>query len=413
MRRVSTDMMNNDMQYWMRRREDAMASQNNRLAKQEKLENLRDDPLAAARSVRYESFVSRLERYEENVRYTLDRSKIAEGYMRQANELMQRIRELAVTGATGTFTKSDTAAIAVEVDQLLKEIVNLANARGPDGDFLFAGDKARTEPFRATVGYAPGAGSATVVGVEYLGGLGSPQAEISEGAYLPMNLAGDEVFWAERQRIAGGADASNYRVLSASSIFIDGHEVALKPGDTVQAIIAKINDSGASVKASLDPRTNALVLEGTQAHRLRLEDGQGGEVLAELGILSGSRVPSDYAPTARVSGGSLFDAVIALRDALNAGDHIEIGGRILASVDAGMDNMARRLAQAGSVMERLDSARLRLNKEIPDVTALLAAEKGLDFAQAITDMKMMEYAHQASLRLAGRVLPQTLLDFLR
>jgi len=406
-------MMNNDMQYWMRRREDAMASQNNRLARQEKLENLRDDPLAAARSVRYESFVSRLERYEENVRYTLDRSKIAEGYMRQANELMQRIRELAVTGATGTFTKSDTAAMAAEVDQLLKEIVNLANARGPDGDFLFAGDKARTEPFRATVGYAPGAGAATVVGVEYLGGLGSPQAEIGEGAYLPMNLAGDEVFWAERQRIAGGSDASNYRVLSASSIFIDGHEVALKPGDTVQAIIAKINDSGASVKASLDPPTNALALEGTQAHRLRLEDGQGGEVLAELGILSGSRVPSDYAPTARVSGGSLFDAVIALRDALNAGDHIEIGGRVLASVDAGMDNMARRLAQAGSVMERLDSARLRLNKEIPDVTALLAAEKGLDFAQAVTDMKMMEYAHQASLRLAGRVLPQTLLDFLR
>lgn len=413
MPRVSTDMMNNDMQYWMRRREDAMASQNNRLARQEKLENLRDDPLAAARSVRYESFVSRLERYEENVRYTLDRSKIAEGYMRQANELMQRIRELAVTGATGTFTKSDTAAMAAEVDQLLKEIVNLANARGPDGDFLFAGDKARTEPFRATVGFAPGAGAATVVGVEYLGGLGSPEAEISEGAYLPMNLAGDEVFWAERQRIAGGSDASNYRVLSASSIFIDGHEVALKPGDTVQAIIAKVNDSGASVKASLDPRTNALVLEGTQAHRLRLEDGQGGEVLAELGILSGSRVPSDYAPTARVSGGSLFDAVIALRDALNAGDHIEIGGRVLASVDAGMDNMARRLAQAGSVMERLDSARLRLNKEIPDVTALLAAEKGLDFAQAVTDMKMMEYAHQASLRLAGRVLPQTLLDFLR
>lgn len=413
MPRVSTDMMNNDMQYWMRRREDAMASQNNRLARQEKLENLRDDPLAAARSVRYESFVSRLERYEENVRYTLDRSKIAEGYMRQTNELMQRIRELAVTGATGTFTKADTAAMAAEVDQLLKEIVNLANARGPDGDFLFAGDKARTEPFRATVGYAPGAGTATVVGVEYLGGLGSPQAEIGEAAYLPMNLAGDEVFWAERQRIAGGSDASNYRVLSPSSIFIDGHEVALKPGDTVQAIIAKINDSGASVKASLDPRINALTLEGTQAHRLRLEDGQGGEVLAELGVLSGSRVPSDYAPTARVSGGSLFDAVIALRDALNAGDHIEIGGRVLASVDAGMDNMARRLAQAGSVMERLDSARLRLNKEIPDVTALLAGEKGLDFAQAVTDMKMMEYAHQASLRLAGRVLPQTLLDFLR
>jgi flagellin-like hook-associated protein FlgL len=65
------------------------------------------------------------------------------------------------------------------------------------------------------------------------------------------------------------------------------------------------------------------------------------------------------------------------------------------------------------MMERLESAKLRLNKEIPDLTALLAAEKDLDFAQAITDFKMMEYAHQASLRMAGKTLPQTLLDFLR
>ena len=118
MRRVSSDMMNNDMQFWLRRREDAMASISNRMNRQERLENLRDDPLAAARSVRYESFVGRLERYEENTRYTLDRARVAEGYMRQTQDLMQRLRELAVTGATGTFTKEDSAAMAVEVDQL-------------------------------------------------------------------------------------------------------------------------------------------------------------------------------------------------------------------------------------------------------------------------------------------------------
>ena len=44
--------------------------------------------------------------------------------------------------------------MAVEVDQLLAELVSLGNARGPDGDFLFAGDKAKTEPFRALQGYA-------------------------------------------------------------------------------------------------------------------------------------------------------------------------------------------------------------------------------------------------------------------
>jgi len=413
MRRVSSDFMNNDMQYWLRRTEDNMASMQSRLSRQERIESPRDDPMAAARAVRYESFVGRLQRYEENVLYTRDRAAIAEGYMRQSEDIMQRIRELAITGATGTYTKQDTAAMAVEVDQLLSELVNLGNARGPDGDFLFAGDKAKTEPFRIVQGYAEGSGGATTVGVDYLGGLGTPKAEIAEAAYLPMNLPGDEVFWSERQRIASSADASSFRVMEETSIIIDGQGITLRPGDTVLAIIARINDSGVAVKASLDPVKNSLVLEATEAHRVRLEDGQGGRVLSDLGVLSGSGVPSDYASTASVSGGSLFDSVISLRDALNKGDFIDVGSRVLASIDAGMENMGRRLAEAGAMVERLDAAALRLNREIPDVTRLLAAEKDLDMTQAITDFKMMEYAHTASLQMAGRVLPKSLLDFLQ
>jgi flagellar hook-associated protein 3 FlgL len=413
MRRVSTEFMNNDMQYWMRRTEDRLAAMSNRMARQERLENLRDDPLAAARSVRYDSFLIRMQRYEQNVRYTQDRAAIAEGYMRQTQDIMQRVRELAVTGANGIYSKENTAAMAVEVDQLLSELVSMANARGPDGDFLFAGDKARTEPFKATSGYTAGAGSSVITQVDYLGGVGTPRAEISEASYLPMNLPGDAVFWAERQRIASTMDAANYRVMDQAAIFVDGQEIQLKPGDTVQAIIARINDSGAAVKASLDPASNALVIEGTQAHRIRLEDGAGSRVLADLGILSRSGIPSDFTPTARVSGGSLFDTVMALRDALFKGDNIDIGGRVLASLDAAMDNMNRRLAEAGSMMERLDAAALRLNKEIPDTTRLLAAERDLDFTKAVTDLKMLEYARTAALQMAGRVLPRTLLDFLR
>ncbi|HAP43879.1 MAG: flagellar hook-associated protein 3 [Spirochaetes bacterium GWD1_61_31] len=413
MRRISSDMMNTDTQFWLRRREDAMTSMQNRMNRQTRIENPRDDPMAAAHAVRYDSFASRLMRYEENIQYTMDRSRIAEGYMRQTQDIMQRVRELAVTGANGTFSPEDTAAMAVEVDQLLAELVSLGNARGPDGDFLFAGDKSKTEPFRALDGHVPGAGGSVTATVDYLGGIGTPQAEISEESYLEMNLPGDAVFWAERQRIAGGADATTYRVLEAGSIFINGAEIGLRPGDTVQAIIAKINDSGVAVRASLDPVSSSLVLEGTQAQRLRLEDGQGGSVLADLGILSGSGVPSDYAASTSVSGGSLFDVVMNLRNALYKGDHLEIGGRALAAIDAGMDNMNRRLAEAGAMMNRLETASMRLNKEIPDVVALGAAETSLDMAQAITDFRMLDYARQAALQMAGRVLPKTLLDFLR
>lgn len=411
MRRVSTNMMNDDMRFWLARKEDAMTSMSNKIARQERLENLRDDPMAAAHAVRYDSFVFRLNRYEKNVQYVQDRARIVEGYMRQTQEIMQRIRELAVTGANGTFTKQDTQAMAEEVDQLLAELVQIANARGPDGDFIFAGDKSRTEPWRTVMGKTPEAGHSVVSQVLYMGGIASPQAEITENAYIDMNIPGDSVFWAERQRVAGSVNASNFRALESSSIFINGQEIAIKPGDTVHAIIAKINDSGAAVKASLDPANTTLVLEGTEARRIQLDEN--GTVLRDLGILSGSGVPNDYAVTARVSGGSLFDVVMNLRNALYTGNQAEISGRALGAIDSAMDNMNRRLAQIGSVMERLESTALRLNKEIPDVTKLLADEKDLDITQAITEYKMMEYTHEASLRMAGKVLPQTLLDFLR
>lgn len=137
-------------------------------------------------------------------------------------------------------------------------------------------------------------------------------------------------------------------------------------------------------------------------------------VLEELGLVAGSGSPPDnWAPSARVTGGSLFDVAMRLRDSLNRGDVLETGGQALAGIDAGLDNLNRRAAELGARCERLETVQNRLNREIPDTTKLLAVEKDLDLTTAITQYRMLEYAHKASLGFAGRLFPQTLLDFLR
>ena len=72
MRRVSTDMPNTDMQYYLRRQEDALHNLQNKITSGSKLNQLRDDPLAATHAVRYKSYLSRLERYELNTLYAKD-----------------------------------------------------------------------------------------------------------------------------------------------------------------------------------------------------------------------------------------------------------------------------------------------------------------------------------------------------
>jgi len=415
MKRVSSDQMNTDMQYWLRRSEDRTSRLETKMARQTRIAELRDDPLAAAHAVKYESFVGRLARFEKNATFAEDRYRVSEGYVRQSVDILQRVRELAVQGANGVFAKEDMGYMAAEVNELLEELASVANAHGADGKFLFAGTESDTEPFRVVRGFVAGAGQEQITDVQYMGNIAAREAEITQGSYAVLDQPGNEVFWAERQRIFSTLNAADYRVLNDSSIRVDGREIELKPGDTVQAIAARINESGAPVKASLDPERNSLVLEGTFPHQIWLEEGKGGRVFSDLGILRDPEAPppDNASHTAQISGGSLFDAVKSLRDSLYKGDVIETGGRVLGVLDAGLDNLNHRVAELGARTERLASTRSRLNKEIPDVTSLLSAEKDLDMTDAITDLKMLEYVHRASLQTAGRLLPQTLLDFLR
>jgi flagellar hook-associated protein 3 FlgL len=418
-------MPNNDMQFYLRRQEEALSDIQNKMAGQKKILTPRDDPLAASHAVRYESYLARLERFEKNTLYAQDHYNEVDAYLRQSNDIMQRVRELSVQGATGTYTKDDLNYMAVEINELLKEMVSIANATGSDGRQLFAGDKAFTEPFRIVEGPAPGDGSAVdgpvVARVEYRGAGSARRTEITDGTYSALDIGGGEAFWAEKMQIFSGIDATDYRAETAGAFYLDGEEIDVAAGDTVYAIAAKINDSAAPVKAYIDPESRGLVLEGTNAHLIRAEDRAAiGEtpasrVLQDLGIITFNSDPGapNWHPGARVSGGSAFDMVIRLRDALFRGDQGFVGSQGIGGMDLALANVQSRLALNGSRQERAGSAWERLNTEIPNVTAALGRESSLDFADAAVEFGMMQFAHKAALQTAAKVLPTTLLDFLR
>jgi flagellar hook-associated protein 3 FlgL len=414
-------MPNNDMQYYLRRQEEGLSAIQSKIAGQTRLRELRDDPLAASHAVRYSSYLTRLEQFEKNTLQARDHYQVVDGYLRHTNDILQRIRELAVQGATGTYTPEDLKYMAVEVNELLKEMVSVSNTLGPDTKQLFAGDKVFTEPFRMVEGTVPGGGESVVVRVEYRGAGPARNAEISENTYSPLDIGGGEAFWAEKMEIFSTFDATDYRVPAEGSFFVDGEEITVNPGDTLHAIVAKINESAAPVKAYVDPETKGIALEGTNPHLIRLEDRRESEgrpasrVLEDLGLIAPNNDPAapNWHPAARVAGGSVFDMVIRLRDALYRGDTEYTGSQGIGGMDLAMTNLAGRLAENGSRQERVEMTWRRINEEIPNVTAALDREAGLDLATAATDLGMMEFAHRASLQTAARIIPPTLLDFLR
>ena len=414
MRRISSGMNDTDVQSRLRIQEFKLNKANNQLGSQRRIQELRDDPIAAGHLVRYQSFEGRIKQFEANAQTLTERFTVREGYINDSLQIMHRIRELAVQGAHGTYTAEDLHNMAGEVDQLLREIIQNANAVDQDGNALFAGTNTKVTAFEVEMGNVEGSGVPMIAQVVYNGNVGTNNVEVDEGQYLEVNNSGNRTFWAEAQMLTSGRDATQWQAQEDGIISVDGKEISVSRGDNVYALISKINNSDAAVKASLDPLTQGIHLQTTDARQLWLSDVRG-TVFTDLGVISGAeqRPPYNAANSARVSGGSLFDSVIALRDAMLRGDHEAIGGRVLGSLDAGMSNLVTRLSENGSNYERAMLNVTRNSQTALNVTKMISREGDLDFTKAVTDMKMLDYVHQASLSVAGKMYSSTLLNYMR
>ena len=339
----------------------------------------------------------------------------AESYMDEAITLVQRLRELSIQGSNGIYTKEDLGKMAIEVNELIEELAAVMNAKGGDGTYLFAGDDTSTPPFLIQKGRVPGLPPGAISGISYAGGLSRSEMEIADGQTVALNFQGNEVFWADSQQIFGAMDTEGFTVREPNRFILDGMEVRLEPGDNIQTVVRKINDSGAAVKASLDPVTGSLNLETTVPHQIWLEPAEG-TALIDMGLLNdtgSTRPPANWHPDVMVSGGGLFDQVLSLRDALLAGDYEKIGGAIVGGLDKGLDSLLRNIADLGAKSSRLTLSSSRLDEEVESLGNWKSSITDLDMTKAITEMKMLQYTQKAAYQVAGRILQPTLMDFLR
>ncbi|MGI9256999.1 MAG: flagellar hook-associated protein 3, partial [Salinispira sp.] len=96
MNRISTNLPNDNLQYYTRQRQVALNESQNRMAAQTRILNLRDDPAAAAHATRHQSYLTRLKRYNDNIGNSINHYRVAEGHIRHSVDILQEIRAIAV-----------------------------------------------------------------------------------------------------------------------------------------------------------------------------------------------------------------------------------------------------------------------------------------------------------------------------
>jgi len=86
-----------------------------------------DDASGLAVSEKLRSQIRGLHQAERNTEDGISFIQTAEGYLQESQDVLQRIRELAIQGSNGIYTAEDRMQIQVEVSQLVDEIDRVAS----------------------------------------------------------------------------------------------------------------------------------------------------------------------------------------------------------------------------------------------------------------------------------------------
>lgn len=84
-----------------------------------------------------------------------------------------------------------------------------------------------------------------------------------------------------------------------------------------------------------------------------------------------------------------------------------------ATLESGLDQVLSLRADNGATMGRLDTTRSQLVGSQVNLETLLSKAEDTDVVKAVMDLQMTQAAHQTTLAVGARIIPQTLVDFLR
>lgn len=419
--RITQTLMMNQLNEHLKAQNRDLYRLENQVATQNRIQKPHQDPLNTAKIMHYRSKMGEYSRYEENIADVRTRLNFTDVQLQSVQEYLQNIREFSVQGANGVLTQGDRQAIGMQVEQHLRQIVQIANTQWK-GESIFSGFETDRKAYEEQWARSPEIGETILAEVKYRGDHGKQYREIDRGEYIEVNLPGSEVFWATRPRVISQTIGTEYIAESSvpnrpyQNIQVGGVEIRIDDGDNLSTIVDKINASGAPVRAEIDNTTgeDLLILESTRSTALWLEDSAGSTVLQDLGILArgGAYPPNNLSSNALVSGDSLFDAIIHLRDALFS-NNLDGVNRGIGDMDQSMDQLLSQIALVGSRQSRMESAENRISQNQLYAHEIYSKIQGLDLAEAITELKNWEMAHVLALNMGARTLRPTLMDFLR
>lgn len=158
------------------------------LATGKRINRISDHPEQIGKVLRFRKMLKTNSRFESNLKNAIDFMGITSGALDDAADIMATVKELAVQGSDD-LNEEDWNAYAEQIDQMLREMVDIGNTRFEDR-YVFGGSNTTQTPFMLTSD-----GSAVTTNPNGIDG--ALKTEIAQHRIDRYNVSGKNVFQGE------------------------------------------------------------------------------------------------------------------------------------------------------------------------------------------------------------------------
>ncbi len=184
MNRVSTSYQYNSSQSQIQKSGNAYFAAQRRVSTGRRINDLGDDPTGVSNIISMSSVKAGLAQFSANLDRANSRLASTENSFAEVTTLLNRANALTVSGATATIGQNERQAMASEMTSIRDRLVQLANSKDGNGDYIFAGTAVKTTPFTVASGV-----------ITYNGDLGSVKVEAAPGQTMDLSISGSQSFF--------------------------------------------------------------------------------------------------------------------------------------------------------------------------------------------------------------------------
>ena len=251
--------------YHLQRNEGRATEATERLASGKRLNKAGDDAAGAAIVNRMTSQINGMEVAIRNAGDAISMAQTAEGALNEVSEILQRMRELGVQAANGTYSGADRVALNEEVGALKKELIRISEATQFNTSKLLNGTFQDTE---FEIGYDESPQHTHTLSIENIKptalGIWSSSSQLEKTA-TGLSVADDGTITTDATHGFVVGDIITYEVPSGSTAvsgLVSGRQYkVVEPIESNQFGLTDIENT-----PNNDPDDNVITFDGSATH---------------------------------------------------------------------------------------------------------------------------------------------------